>query len=285
MLAENIDSQKAYSELNRKNNEEIITNVNSIFSYCQNEMIKSKVQNTEIYLYYKELHELLKMYSIKDATFERVGKAHDGGYVMVKPYSDNLIAYSLGICDDVSWDSDMSQYGYEIYQYDHTISALPEENEKFHWKKIGLTGLEETAELKHLETLIRDNGHSSQHGMILKMDIEGYEWDLLANLKENTLNQFDQIVMELHGLNNLKNTSKTLSALRNITKTHNVVHIHGNNYRYISACGEYVTPDALEVTMVKKKSFFEFVEKEPKMMTLMDEVNREGSQDIWLNEW
>ena len=44
-----------------------------------------------------------------------------------------------------------------------------------HGKKIGLTGLDETEELKHLSSLINENGHSEDYGMVLKMDIEGWE--------------------------------------------------------------------------------------------------------------
>ena len=57
--------------------------------------------------------------------------------------------------------------------YDHTINSLPYKNNKFHWKKIGLCGKSRPYNnLKNLEELIEENGHSKEKIMILKMDIE-----------------------------------------------------------------------------------------------------------------
>ena len=40
--------------------------------------------------------------------------------------------------------------------------------------------------------------------MILKMDVEGAEWDFLDTVDTKTLKQFDQIVFEYHELNRIK---------------------------------------------------------------------------------
>jgi hypothetical protein len=51
--------------------------------------------------------------------------------------------------------------------YDHTINSLPYNHPKFHWKKIGITGKNESNNLlKSLEELIIENGHSSEDNMI-----------------------------------------------------------------------------------------------------------------------
>lgn len=57
--------------------------------------------------------------------FVRVGNAHDGGYVMLNDFAHRNIAYSIGINDDVSWDFDMAERGFDVYMYDHTIEKLP----------------------------------------------------------------------------------------------------------------------------------------------------------------
>lgn len=227
---------------------------NSIFSYCINEFQKKNngLYKSFVYNYYKTLHTLTKIKTINNKCVKRIriGKNNDGGYIMFKPFSQKNIAYSIGINDDVSWDKDMAGYGYEIYQYDHTILELPENNDHFHWFKVGLTGSKETNELKHLSTLISNNCHDNISGMVLKIDIEGCEWDVLNECDEKILNQFDQIVIELHNLNNLNYAQKIIKGLEKLTKNHHVVNVHGNAYSYVSFCGDLMTPDVLEVTLI-----------------------------------
>ena len=78
------------------------------------------------------------------------------------------IAYSFGISNDVSWDLDMVARGYEIFMYDPTINALPQENVKFHFFKEGIADAEIKDEnLNTLESFIQRNGHGNKENMIL----------------------------------------------------------------------------------------------------------------------
>lgn len=232
--------------------------LDAVYVFCQNEFLRRQnvpFKSLPAYGYYERLHRLLTIYQILPGggTLYRIGSEHDGGYVMQKPFSENTIAYSIGINQDVSWDLDMVAEGYQIYQYDHTIKRLPEENSAFHWKKIGITGEEETAELKSLTTLLRDNGHAKASGMVLKMDVEGYEWNVFAGLTEKTLSQFDQIVAEIHNLTAEEDRELKIKALENLAKTHKVIHIHANNYGTLDYCGDLMMPDTLEVTWLRRE--------------------------------
>ncbi len=283
-----VQKQFPYLLLLRSNEEEIVNYVNSIFSYCINEAVQKRtdVALTEIYQYYKKLHDLTAINRVLNKGIEkvRIGREHDGGYVMVKPFSRTQIAYSLGVGDDVSWDKEMADNGYQIYQYDHTIEKLPEENEAFHWRRIGITGLNETDKLKHLDTIICEDGFENQTGMLLKMDIEGYEWDLFNSCSLETLNQFDQIVIEIHSLNDLTKNEIIIDGLERLMKTHTAVHIHGNNYRYATFCGDLITPDALELTLIKR-DLYQFEIDTQNTMRMIDQVNRGNTQDIWIGRW
>ena len=74
---------------------------------------------------------------------------------MLNDFHKGGIAYSFGISNDVSWDKAMADCGYDVFMYDHTISALPEENDRFHWEKIGVASDKtEDPQLKSLEELI-----------------------------------------------------------------------------------------------------------------------------------
>ena len=69
-----------------------------------------------------------------------VGPKKDGGYVLLDDFENIRIAYSFGIFNDTSFDFSLAEKKIDIYMYDHTISSLPCNNSKFHWKKIGLSG-------------------------------------------------------------------------------------------------------------------------------------------------
>ena len=78
-----------------------------------------------------------------------------------------------------------------LYMYDHTINSLPFYNPKFHWKKIGLCGKKrKNINLKSLDQLLKENGHFKEKNMILKLDIEHWEWESINELKEDSLKKF-----------------------------------------------------------------------------------------------
>ena len=71
--------------------------------------------------------------------------------------------------------------------------------------------------------------------------------------------------------------------MEKLTSNHSVVHVHANNYRFVNYCGEYVTPDALEVTLLRNDLYD--LEENNGFINDLDQVNNRGSQDIWLERW
>ena len=69
-----------------------------------------------------------------------MGDKNDGSYVLLDDFENIKIAYSIGIRDIIQFDKALADRGIDIYMYDHTNTKLPYENEKFHWKKIGIGG-------------------------------------------------------------------------------------------------------------------------------------------------
>lgn len=215
-------------------------------------------ENSYYYQFYSRIHSLLTVYDVTEAhEFSRIGGGGDGGYVMVEPFSSTHIAYSFGIGDDIAWEKDMAAKGYDVYMYDHTIEALPEDDGAFHWQKTGLSGdlNEKDGRLKPLKSLLVENGHLGEKGLLLKMDIEGYEWEVFETISEETLDCFDQIVVELHGLLDPALHKSIETALQRLTSAFKAVHVHANNGGEIDYCGDLVMPNLLEVTFVNRKTF------------------------------
>ena len=237
--------------------------------------------------YYKQIKNVLNIKRPKDLKLVRVGlQNRDGGYVMSNCFKENGIAYSFGICNDVSWDTVMAELGYNIYMYDHTINSLPYTRKEFHFFKEGISGKnEEKIPLKTLEYYINKNGHENNENMILKMDVEGAEWEFLDTVKTKTLEQFDQIVFEYHKIVQAGFGDKVLKLLKKINKTHQLIHLHGNNSGFLVKIGDTVFPDVLEATYVKR-GICEFTDDECiKLPINLDAPNDIGRPDVILGEW
>lgn len=144
----------------------------------------------------------------------------------------------------------------------------------------------------HIDTLsyfLQSNRHEQAHDMVLKMDIEGAEWDVLSNIDERYLRQFSQIVIEYHGLlsaNSNVADKKIFPALRKINNTHNLIHLHDNNMGTYVEWGNKVFPDVLEATYVsKEKAMTLEADKDIVLPHRLDEPNDPNRQDIVLGRW
>ena len=236
----------------------------------------------------EKMHKLLNIKNVVagEGKLYRTGHENDGGYIMLDKLLENKVAYSFGISDDVSWDKFMTEQGFDVYMYDHTIEKLPEENEKFHWKKIGLTGIydENHSELRTLPMLLEDNGHLDKKHIILKMDIEGAEWEALCTLPDKFMEQFDQIMLEFHNMNREDNYPKMEMALEKLNKTHQLVHLHGNNWENYTMMAGRVMPNVIECTYIKK-DVCGFEERKGGSPDELDHANNEKWPDIFLGKW
>lgn len=131
--------------------------------------------------------------------------------------------------------------------YDHTINKLPFENPKFHWKKIGLCGKKNSEQnMKTLNDFIKENGHLKESNMILKIDVESYEWEVFKYLPYNIFRQFKYIVGEFHFSDP---EIEYYNILKRILITHRIFHVHCNN------CGEMINLKGLKICQVLEISF------------------------------
>jgi hypothetical protein len=194
---------------------------------------------------------LLKPYDI-DVEKIRYGNDRDGCYILADIARDADIV-SFGINDDVGFEMDMARQGRRVFLHDHTISKEPEEHELFDFRKKGIcaTG-QSTVDLMplddHLATI------PSRKRLILKMDVEGAEWCVLATASQAILNQFDQILIEFHWLDNLRHPefcATITRALKNINAQFTLFHVHANNCRELSIVDGFAVADVIEVSYVR----------------------------------
>ena len=198
----------------------------------------------------------LRPVATREEDHERVGSDGDGGYVMLRTSTPEC-ALSIGIGGDSSWDSEMGRRGVRVHMFDHTVTRVPDRvpNGTFH--RLGV-GPADTGDLRTLSSLASIAGIAEGSRAVLKMDVEGAEWDVLSMTEPGTLALFDQIVLELHGLDGLAGENgqahRILSALGNLSQHHACVHIHANNNGYcrVARFGSYLFPTVVEVAFVRR---------------------------------
>lgn len=218
---------------------------------------ESRMKQSQKFHRIQEVVSLLSPMGVSGGQYKRFGRDCDGGYVMLDEISPETIdaAYSFGIADDVSWDEAIAVLGIDVYMYDHTIEQLPKNHSRFHYFKEGVAGRSEESGLRRLGEFVLRNGHGSSQKLILKMDIEGCEWDVLDDASSEEVGKFVQIVIEYHDLKpdaTDDDWSKMISVLNKLNQTHQCIHVHANSFCSINCLGDLVLPSVLEVTYIRR---------------------------------
>ena len=236
--------------------------------------------------FFRDIKSLLKIRKVDAYDVVRVGKNNDGGYLMLDDFSDDMRAYSFGICDDMSWDKWISQRsGMTVFMYDHTIQHAPENCALCPFKKIGIGVTDDsTHSLYSLKTILKQNEDLENNNLILKMDIEGAEWDIIDSWEVEDLSHFRQISLEFHGLTNISNSQQIIRCLKKISCSHNPIWIHGNNYVPAEECDGMVIPISLEVTYARINSYT-FSKERVYLPFAADMPNKPETEDFDIGDW
>jgi len=195
------------------------------------------------------LYNLLSSMEVLGYNKIRIGRKGDGGYILLNDFNNIKIAYCFGIASEISFEKELADKNIDIYMYDHTINKLPFENPKFHWKKIGLCGTKNSEQnMGTLYEFIKENGHLKEFNMILKIDIESYEWEVFQYLPFNIFKQFKYIIGEFHFSDS---GIEYFNILKRILITHKIFHVHCNN------CGEMINLKGLKICSLLEISFIQ----------------------------
>jgi len=173
----------------------------------------------------------LQPVALKNCTFKRFGSANDGGYLMCENLIEPLdAAYSYGVGQNDDWGCEVSRrYQVPVHQYDCFDPARPTCNGGtfvFHNECVSeRTDYRESRFFDTLENQIRKNGDTGRR-VIIKMDIEGAEWDSLLATPDELLASIPQITMEMHGYDD----PKIVEVLRKLKRNFYLVNLHFNNW-------------------------------------------------------
>lgn len=241
---------------------------------------------------YKRLKKLLVPYSF-DIKKTKVGSG-DGGYVIHKKNTEKVLSYGIGNDPKgVSFDTECLKLGAEVHMYDGAIKSFPlkiEGNGKFFSEYLNEVNFRD-----HVEKLNIENPEDS----VLKMDIEGCEYDWLTDENLNILtDNFAQFTIEVHALieeipegwvlepqllEAKQNPQKVIKFFERLNEEFTLWHIHGNNHapRYVDF------PDSLELTYLNNNYYSDNngIDYSDFPIEGLDEPNFEGREDYKLDWW
>jgi hypothetical protein len=201
-----------------------------------------------------DLFRLLQPFTLANTKSIRIGKEGDGSYFLIPDFSDQDCVFSVGIGDETSFDDHIAGSIGNLVMIDHTIpNFIPSHpSMKMIHKKFSSNQNDSEINFSYLfnNFLHRD--------YILKMDIEGDEWNILDKATTQELVNFRQIVIEFHNLTRFSSISERSQALKVIEKinlTHTPFFIHANNNGNFRTFGDVVIPEVIEVSFARKRDY------------------------------
>lgn len=195
--------------------------------------------------------------------FNRLGEAHDGGYLTcMDSLTDGHVkaAYSMGVEQHDKWSDDVYKLlKVPVNQFDCTVSGPANKCPTCHFYKACLKAPDGGGAITGktswtMAEALQKSGqqYSKSRSLLMKMDIEGAEWPILA-AGGDIFKKFDQLIFEFHWLNNETAHAQYYKAMSNLqTNGFRVAHIHGNNNAGMYTKGGYSIPNVIEVTLLSQ---------------------------------
>jgi hypothetical protein len=199
------------------------------------------------------LFDMLQPVALSNCRLERFGEANDGGYLMCGNLLDAAESgYSYGISGYDKWGCDIStRLSIPLHQYDcfdTSEPSCPAGRTVFHAECVGPSTKTENG--RPFDTIANQLARNGDRGkrVVLKVDVEGAEWDSFLTAPDDVLQQIDQMAVEFHEVQN----EKYLRVVHRLKEVFHVAHLHFNNHSCIGGLDPFPTW-AYEVLFVNKR--------------------------------
>lgn len=176
------------------------------------------------------LFQSLTPVSLSNCSLERFGESHDGGYLLCGNLLQAVRAgYSYGISGYDGWGCEVSTtLGVPVHQYDcfNTTEPVCAAKTVFHAACIG--PLTETIEGRVFDTLQNQIAANGDAGVpvVVKMDVEGAEWDSLLETPDDVLQRIEQLAIEFHHTDDMR----YVRVVERLKQYFYIVNFHLNNF-------------------------------------------------------
>lgn len=236
--------------------------------------------------------DFLTIYN-SEKTKSRIGnKTQDGGYIIAELENEYDGFISCGIAQDISFEIELLNVypSLNCLAFDGTINSLPQIHKRIKFFKKNVSNINSDTTTNLVEHILGSN-------IFLKMDIEGFEFKVLPVIIENNLlKNFKQMVIEFHTPEDIKKhtgyysrdlhsvSNETMeSIIREINKTHTLIHFHGNPGPGTHILNNIVIPNVFECTFVRNDFIKEKIKNKRPVPTPIDKPNLPEYKEIDLN--
>src|SRR5215208_1652993 len=178
------------------------------------------------------LFDELQPVKLMNCDLERFGEAYDGGYLLCANLLGGVQSgYSYGISGYDGWGCHVSRrLKIKVHQYDCFDLHRPVcegGDTVFHGECVAGSPSTDKAG-RSFETpqhQFAKNGDAGKH-LVMKMDVEGAEWDTFLAAPDSVFEQIDQMAVEFHGANQ----DRFAEALVKLKGFFYIANLHFNNY-------------------------------------------------------
>jgi hypothetical protein len=217
-------------------------------------IVVSSEEAAEVERIRKELFAEIQPIALANCDLERFGETNDGGYLLCGNLLESVQAgYSYGISGYDGWGCQVSRdVNVKVHQYDcfdPTEPVCSTGATMFHGECVaGKPSVDESGRrFDTPEHQIEKNGDADRH-LVVKMDVEGAEWQTFLETPDHVFEQIDQLVVEFHDVNR----QSYIEAVKKLKGFFYIANLHFNNY----SCTTLYRPFpswAFEVLFVSKK--------------------------------
>jgi hypothetical protein len=184
-------------------------------------------------------------------TKKRIGPPEDGGYVMTEFVMENCAAlFTYGVGYDTRYEEQFSRdYNKPVYLFDHTINGEPWQRDNLTYRPEGLGYAENCKEWFDHYNELGINGD-----ILLKIDIEGYEYEYFSKTDMEKINSNVMgMILEVHWIDNGDNRNNFISIMNKMSEHFVLSHIHGNVWGDVWDFEGHSIPKVFELSFVNKK--------------------------------
>lgn len=184
----------------------------------------------------------------------RLGGDGDGGYLVPDDLDDIASCWSAGIGRDCRFERSCADLGMNVFLADGSVPAPPIAHPRFHFTRqhVGVVDDDDTLSL---DTWMQPRPDDVRGDLMLKLDIEGAEYDVLLAASPGLLARCRLIVAEFHRLDHLWSLPSFESSAHlfaKLLRTHACVHIHPNNHDGVLRSGALDVPPTMEFTFLRR---------------------------------
>jgi hypothetical protein len=199
------------------------------------------------------IFDLVQPVTLSNCRLERFGEPNDGGYLLCANLLEGVAAgYSYGISGYDGWGCQIAAtLRIPVHQYDcfdTTQPSCPDGNTIFHAECVADATKTEAGRLfDTIQNQFAKNGDAGK-SLVVKMDVEGAEWDSFLHAPETTLQSIDQMAIEFHYVND----DRFVKTLQRLRQMFHVAHLHFNNFSCVKGLDPFPSW-AYEVLLVNKR--------------------------------